>query len=104
MTEPTPELSMIVPCYNEQGAVGFSIPALVDAFAQAGIPFEVIAVDNGSTDRTGELLAGLSADGLPVTTVRVDDNIGYGNGVLQGIPHARGAWIGWIPRSEEHTF
>lgn len=97
MPENTPELSMIVPCYNEQGAIRFSLPALVNAFADAGIGFEIIAVDNGSTDRTGEILEELVAEGLPLTPVRIDDNVGYGNGVLQGIPAARGAWIGWIP-------
>lgn len=97
MTDARPELSMIVPCYNEQGAIRFSLPAMVTAFEEAGIDFEIIGVDNGSSDDTGAILREMRAEGLPVVPVRVETNIGYGNGVLQGLPHARGAWIGFIP-------
>ena len=49
-----PELSLIVPCYNEQAAIPFTIPQLVQAFEKAGHRLELIGCDNGSSDRTGE--------------------------------------------------
>jgi glycosyltransferase involved in cell wall biosynthesis len=94
---PPPELSLVIPCYNESESIPYTLPNLCAAFEQAGRRLEIVAVDNGSTDDTRELLAGLAARGLPVRSVRVEVNQGYGFGLLSGIPHARGPWVGFIP-------
>ncbi|MCA9320657.1 MAG: glycosyltransferase family 2 protein [Planctomycetes bacterium] len=95
--KPAPELSLVIPCFNEEEVVEYALRELAGAFAEAGHDLTLFAVDNGSTDRTGEILARLSEEGLPIEVVRVAKNEGYGNGVLQGIAAARGAWIGMIP-------
>ena len=77
-------------------AVAYTIPQLVDAFEKAGVALELIAVDNGSTDRTGELIQGFVDQGLPVVLARVEKNIGYGNGILTGLPLCRAPWVGTI--------
>lgn len=92
-----PELSLIVTCYNEQAAIPFTIPQLVQAFEKAGHRLELIGCDNGSSDRTGEILRGFAAAGMPVVYHRVEPNEGYGNGVLKSIPVCRAPWIGMIP-------
>jgi glycosyltransferase involved in cell wall biosynthesis len=92
-----PELSLVVPCYDEEESIPYTLPALCAAFARSGRALEIVAVDNGSRDRTGERLAELAARGLPVRVVRVEVNQGYGFGLLSGIPHARGTWVGFIP-------
>lgn len=97
MTAPTPVLSLVVPAYNEEGGVGPVVARLFDAFAQAGYPLEVVVVDNGSTDRTGEVLTELGTRYPLLRIHRVEVNNGYGNGILQGIPLARAEWVGMIP-------
>ena len=97
MTVPTPDLSFIMPCYNEEEVIGYTIPRFVAAFRKAGHALELIAVDNGSGDRTGAILRDLTADYPEIVPCRVEVNQGYGNGVLAGIPLARGAWVGIIP-------
>jgi glycosyltransferase involved in cell wall biosynthesis len=92
-----PEVSFIMPCYNEQDVVPYTIPQLVQAFEKAGHRLELVACDNGSTDRTGEIIHGLVAKGLPVVYHRVEPNEGYGNGVLKSIPVCSAPWIGIIP-------
>jgi glycosyltransferase involved in cell wall biosynthesis len=94
---PAPEISLIVPCFNEQGVIPYTIPQLVEAFARDGHRLELVACDNGSTDRTGEIIAGFVAEGLPVVHRRVERNEGYGNGILQSIPACSAPWIGMIP-------
>jgi glycosyltransferase involved in cell wall biosynthesis len=94
---PVPGLSLVMPCYNEEESVGITIRRLVHVFAAADHDLELIAVDNGSRDRTGAILTRLALEHAGVRHVRVDVNQGYGNGILQGIPHARGRWIGFIP-------
>lgn len=92
-----PQFSLVVPCYNEQETIPFTIPPLCEAFEKAGVRLELIAVDNGSTDRTGEILDAFAQRGLPVLKHRVDVNQGYGWGVLQGFTRASAPWVGVIP-------
>jgi glycosyltransferase involved in cell wall biosynthesis len=92
-----PELSLVIPCYNEAESIPYTLPALCAAFARAGRRLEIVAVDNGSRDATWSLLQGLTAAGSPVRPVKVEVNQGYGFGLLSGIPHARAPWIGFIP-------
>jgi len=58
--------------------------------------FELVLVDNGSTDRTGEIIEELIAAGHPVSKVRVDVNEGYGHGVLEGLRATRGRLVGFL--------
>ncbi|CAN5590429.1 glycosyltransferase family 2 protein [soil metagenome] len=92
-----PEISLIVPCYNEQDVLPYTIPQLVHAFAEDGHRLELVACDNGSTDRTGEIISRFVAEGLPIVHHRVEKNEGYGNGILQSIPVCSAPWIGVIP-------
>ena len=90
----SPVFSIVVPCYNEAA----SLPALLEAFSAAGsgVDFELILVDNGSTDNTPGELARL----LPLypfaRAVKVDVNRGYGFGILSGLATAYGRAVGWI--------
>ena len=92
-----PDLSIVMPCYNEEEVVVYTIPQLVEAFTKAGFQLELVAVDNGSKDKTGEILQGFAGRGLPVVPTRVEVNQGYGNGVLHGLPLCSARWVGIIP-------
>ncbi len=92
-----PDLSLIIPCYNEEDVVEYTLHRLLDAFREAGHDLEIIAVDNGSSDRTDEILTQLQAERPEVRKTRVEVNEGYGLGVLTGIPLCRGRWAGIIP-------
>lgn len=91
------DLSIVMPAYNEEEGVGVTVTHLFDAFAKAGYRLEMIAVDNGSRDRTGEVLRGMQGKYPGLVVHRVDPNEGYGNGILQGIPLASADWVGMIP-------
>ncbi|HSE51644.1 MAG TPA: glycosyltransferase family 2 protein [Gemmatimonadales bacterium] len=97
MTVATPDLTFIMPCYNEEEVIGYTIPRFIAAFRKAGHSLELIAVDNGSHDRTGAILREMMAEYREIVPCRVELNQGYGNGVLAAIPLARGAWVGIIP-------
>ena len=92
-----PEISLIMPCYQEEEVIPYTIPQLVHAFEQAGHRLELVACDNGSTDRTGEIIRQFASGGLPVIPWRVERNEGYGNGILKAIPACSAPWIGFIP-------
>jgi glycosyltransferase involved in cell wall biosynthesis len=92
-----PLLSLIMPCYNEEDVIGYTIPRLVHAFEQGGYPLELVACNNGSSDRTGELIQEFIDQGYPIVYKHIEVNQGYGNGVLESLPLCNGIWIGIIP-------
>lgn len=93
----TPDLSLIVPCYNEEAIIGYTLPRLHTAFAKAGYRLEIVAVDNGSRDRTGEIIGELATQIPGVVLHRVEVNEGYGNGIIKGLSRCSAPWIGIIP-------
>lgn len=99
MSEPQsrPDLTFVVPCYNEQAVVGETIPPLWAALAAEFPSAELLLVDNGSTDGTGAILARLAETDARIRVVTVPVNRGYGLGVLTGYRAARGGCIGHIP-------
>ena len=92
-----PDLSLIMPCYDEEEVIPYTVPQLASAFDEAGIALQLVLVDNGSRDRTPEIIRGFVDDGLSVTPVTVERNEGYGNGLLSGVPASRATWVGFIP-------
>ncbi len=99
--EPGPVLSVVVPARNE--AAG--LPQLVDEVARALRPirdgdgprrlsgFEIVIVDDGSTDRTAEILRGLAADYPELKGVVLRPGVGQSSATVAGIRTARGDWI-----------
>ncbi len=92
-----PDLSLVMPCYNEEAIVEYTARRLWRAFERAGYRLEIVAVDNGSRDRTGAVLQKLADAGELITQHRVEINEGYGHGVLCGLPLASGNLLGIIP-------
>lgn len=87
------KFSLVIPCYNEANG----LTDLVAAIEKAALDdrFEVILVDNGSTDETPFLLADLTKPYDFIKTVRVEENQGYGFGILAGLNAASGDVLGW---------
>ena len=92
-----PDVSFIVPCYNEEEIISYTLPRLHSAFEKAGYNLELVAVDNGSVDRTGEIIKELATEYPSIVHHQVEVNQGYGYGVISAIPHCTAPWIGIIP-------
>jgi len=86
-----PTLSFIVPCFNEEDALPAAIVRLLAAGRAACDSFEVLLVDDGSTDRTWALIAEASArEPQAVRGLRFTRNFGQHAAMLAGLGHARG--------------
>ena len=83
------KLSLVIPCYNEAPSLTQLAERCKDVI-DTHPDVEIILVDNGSTDNTPDILKQ-----LPVTSVRVDINRGYGHGILAGLQSAHGDILGW---------
>jgi Glycosyl transferase family 2 len=82
-----PQISVIIPCLNEEDAVGNVVDRALDGIRRAGRPGEVIVVDNGSTDSSAAIASEHGA------TVLSEPRRGYGSAYLAGLEAARGAYI-----------
>lgn len=94
----SPDLTFIVPCYNEEEVLPVTVAKLMRAFDRADIRLELVCVDNGSRDRTAQVIDELAVK-YPgqIRHGVVVKNIGMGNGVLTGIPLATAPLVGMIP-------
>ncbi len=86
-------LSLIIPCFNESA----SLPQLLENCKALLLNnnVEVIIVDNGSTDGSDVVLNNLLCQYPGVRSVRVEENQGYGFGILCGLRAATGDILGW---------
>lgn len=91
-----PEISLVMPCYNEQESLPYSIPRLLRAFERAGYRLQLVAVDNGSRDSTWAMLNDYAQKHPEITPIQIATNIGFGNGIISGLPHAVAPWVGTV--------
>lgn len=86
-------VSVIIPLFNEVENVEPLCAALTESLADLGRPFEVIFVDDGSTDGTAEKLA-LAIEGSPeFKMISFKRNVGQTPAMMAGIDHSKGAVI-----------
>lgn len=88
------KLSLVVPCYNEAENVGAFQAAAITAFEGCGYDYEIIFVDDGSTDATIHELRKLFEEQLcPVKVVSFSRNFGKEAGLYAGIKHSCGEYV-----------
>jgi glycosyltransferase involved in cell wall biosynthesis len=85
-----PELSYVVPLYNESPSLGALDDALREVSAGLGLPFEVVFVDDGSTDDSFAVLSGLHAADPRVRVLRFGRNRGKSDALDAGFRAVRG--------------
>jgi glycosyltransferase involved in cell wall biosynthesis len=83
-------LSVILPAYNEAESVGPLYEATVHAVEPLGVSFEIIFVDDGSSDDTFARCAALAAADRRVRVIKLRRNYGQTPAMVAGIDHARG--------------
>jgi glycosyltransferase involved in cell wall biosynthesis len=81
--------SVIIPCWNQ---LEFTRQCLRALFRQTRTNWELIMINNGSTDGTGEYLSGVQdgSSGVPVTVIANSTNRGFPAAINQGLQYARG--------------
>jgi len=91
-TSPTPQLSVVVPVYNEEGNVAPLVDEIVAAL-RGRITFEIVYVDDCSRDATLERLKQLQSGTPELRVVRHLRNSGQSTAIRHGVKAARAEWI-----------
>lgn len=89
---PVPDLSVVLPVFNEEENVRELHRRLTESLGKAGLAagYELVFVDDGSSDRSVALLAELGRDDRSVRLIRLSRNFGHQAAITAGIDHARG--------------
>ena len=86
-------VSVVIPAFNEQENIRSAVVDLKQAFGNVADQFEIIVVDDGSTDHTGEIVEELAKDDPRVHLVRHPRNVGYGGTLVSGFKAAKLRYI-----------
>ena len=88
-----PELSIVIPVHNESPNIKPLYEELTQVLGQYGRSYEVIIIDDGSTDDTFEQLSGLQARDHRLRVIRFRRNFGQTAAFAAGFAHARGRLV-----------
>ena len=82
-----PEVSVVIPCLNEERTIGTCVKKCREAFLQQALDGEVVVIDNNSSDATSSA-AGREDSRVVLHTIR-----GYGSALMRGIAESKGRYI-----------
>lgn len=81
------DVSVVIPCFNEEAAIGVCVKKVSEVFSRENISGEIIVVDNGSIDNSAQIAAGAGAK------VVFEPVQGYGAAYIKGLRAAQGKYV-----------
>ncbi len=88
-----PDVSVVIPAYNEAESLALLVPRLMPVLQKLEKTYEVIVVDDGSSDGTGRTLAELKRKHEGLRVITLDSNYGQSSALDAGFQGARGNLI-----------
>jgi dolichol-phosphate mannosyltransferase len=95
-TNDRPELSVVIPIFNEIGCLDELMTRVRRALDAVGLDWELVLVDDGSSDGSGERIDEIAAAESRVSVLHFEVNRGQSSGLDAGFRHARGRLIGLL--------
>src|SRR5690349_15134499 len=87
---PRPVLSLVIPVLNEEAVIGELSRRVIEFLAKVGATWEVVFIDDGSTDRSRELLTELCTRDERFKLVSLSRNFGHQLAITAGLDYAAG--------------
>lgn len=91
--EEVPYISIATPAYNEEESIEVVVRHWVACIEDLNITAEIVVANDGSTDRTGEILRGLQQEFSFLRVVGGEDNVGYGGALSNAISACSGEYV-----------
>ncbi len=89
---PAPDVSIVIPVYNEEGILSASLSDLREKLSDVDWTYEILVAENGSTDATVEIARAFSERHPEVRTFSAGEP-NYGKALKEGIRRARGTYV-----------
>ena len=99
----TPEISIVVPAYDEEARLPATLDALVAHLAPGPRATELVVVDDGSRDGTAAVVAARAGGPVPMRCLRLPANRGKGRAVVTGVAATRGRVVAFIDADLPYT-
>jgi dolichol-phosphate mannosyltransferase len=84
------KLSVLIPAHNEAESIGSTVAGLVAALEREAIDYEVLVVDDGSSDGTGGVVGRMGEENGRVCVLRSPYSNGFGFAVRAGLERSHG--------------
>lgn len=94
---PYPYLTVLIPVYNEEKNIASTVKIISDKLVSLNCTFEILIVDDCSTDQTLNIIKKLMVSNLAIRLYQHSKNRGPGTGIVTGITNSRGQFIIFIP-------
>jgi dolichyl-phosphate beta-glucosyltransferase len=86
-------ISIVIPAYNEEKRIRGSLSEVFAFMSDSGMEYEIIVVDDGSSDGTSRIVESMAADSPKVRLVRYAKNRGKGHALRTGVLVAKGDFV-----------
>ena len=93
MTKINKMVSIVIPVFNEEGSLDGLLKAIKDSMDKKSISFEVIFVDDGSSDRSWSVVETLSMSFEEVRGLKLSRNVGQHNAIIAGFENSIGTYV-----------
>jgi dolichol-phosphate mannosyltransferase len=93
MTQENPEVSLVIPCHNEEGNLPLLAEAIRSALGPLGVSYEVVVTDDCSTDKSWNVLRELAQGDRHIRVQRFAYNCGESAASWAGMQAARGRYL-----------
>lgn len=85
-----PTFSVVVPVYNEAEFIPIALPMMVAEMETLNVPYEILIVENGSSDSTAEVARSVESESVVVLSLA---EANYGSAMHHGFSQATGDWV-----------
>lgn len=98
------EISVFLPAYNEEANLSATVNNVLGSLSKNFKTWELIIVDDGSKDRTGQIADAFAKDNRKIKVIHQNPNQGYGPALIKGLYSCKYDWISFIDSDGQFDF
>jgi len=103
MNGPTPRVSVVVPCFNEQDSIQDCVQEIAKVLLAEQIPYEILVVNDGSSDNTLSQACSLMQSNSFVRVIDLGENCGKTIALKEGVRRARGDIVAFFDADLQYS-